>query len=159
MSEPVRLVIWDLDETFWKGTLTEGGITIVPENCALVIELAKRGILSSICSKNDYKAVREALADNGILEYFVFPSINWEAKGPRLRALVESVQLRPETVMFVDDNPFNLAEAQHFVPGIQRQGHRFVREMLNHPLFKGRADLNLTRLKQYRYLKAEGPTS
>jgi hypothetical protein len=30
-AEPVRLVIWDLDETFWKGTLTEGGITFSPE--------------------------------------------------------------------------------------------------------------------------------
>jgi predicted enzyme involved in methoxymalonyl-ACP biosynthesis len=27
MTEPVRLVIWDLDETFWHGTLTEGGIS------------------------------------------------------------------------------------------------------------------------------------
>ena len=26
-AEPVRLVVWDLDETFWKGTLSEGGIT------------------------------------------------------------------------------------------------------------------------------------
>ena len=28
-AEKVRLVIWDLDETFWRGTLTEGGIEYV----------------------------------------------------------------------------------------------------------------------------------
>ena len=26
-AEPVRLAVWDLDKTFWKGTLSEGGIT------------------------------------------------------------------------------------------------------------------------------------
>jgi predicted enzyme involved in methoxymalonyl-ACP biosynthesis len=24
--EPIRLVVWDLDDTFWHGTLAEGGI-------------------------------------------------------------------------------------------------------------------------------------
>ncbi len=24
LPEAIRLVVWDLDETFWKGTLTEG---------------------------------------------------------------------------------------------------------------------------------------
>jgi hypothetical protein len=27
-AENVRLVVWDLDDTFWHGTLTEGGIHI-----------------------------------------------------------------------------------------------------------------------------------
>src|SRR2546423_646503 len=40
-AEPVRLVIWDLDETFWKGTLTEGGITFSPENRDVVIALTR----------------------------------------------------------------------------------------------------------------------
>ena len=40
--EAVRLVIWDLDETFWRGTLTEGGITFLPEHKEIVIELARR---------------------------------------------------------------------------------------------------------------------
>ena len=26
-KEAVRLVVWDLDETFWSGTLTEGGMS------------------------------------------------------------------------------------------------------------------------------------
>ena len=60
--EPVRLVIWDLDETFWKGTLTEGGITFSPENRDVVIALAERGIISTICSKNDLEPVGDAPA-------------------------------------------------------------------------------------------------
>lgn len=30
--EDIKLVIWDLDETFWNGTITEGEIEIPEEN-------------------------------------------------------------------------------------------------------------------------------
>ena len=42
--EEVRLVVWDLDETFWKGTLSEGGIeSFIGRNHRLVAKLAARG--------------------------------------------------------------------------------------------------------------------
>jgi len=53
MSEAVRLVIWDLDQTFWHGTLTEGGVRLRSDAEVIVHTLAARGIMSSICSKND----------------------------------------------------------------------------------------------------------
>jgi hypothetical protein len=47
MPEAVRLVIWDLDDTFWKRTLTKGDITAyVQAHHDCVIELARRGIVS-----------------------------------------------------------------------------------------------------------------
>jgi hypothetical protein len=50
MAETIKLVIWDLDETFWRGTLDEGGITqYVQAHHDIVVELAQRGIMSSIC--------------------------------------------------------------------------------------------------------------
>ena len=51
----IKLVIWDLDDTFWKGTLSEGPIVSIAENIQLVRDLTDRGIVNSICSKNDYK--------------------------------------------------------------------------------------------------------
>ena len=30
LSAPVKLVVWDLDDTFWHGTLSEGPVTIDP---------------------------------------------------------------------------------------------------------------------------------
>ena len=32
LQNDVKLVIWDLDDTFWSGTLAEGEITPLPEN-------------------------------------------------------------------------------------------------------------------------------
>ena len=154
MPEAVRLVVWDLDETFWKGTLTEGGIReYVQEHHDIVIELARRGIMSSICSKNDEAAVLTILNEKNILDHFIFPSITWAPKGQRLAALVETVQLRPATVMFIDDNPNNRAEALAVVPDLQVEDETFISRMLSDPRFKGKDDTKLTRLAQYKLLE------
>jgi FkbH-like protein len=151
--EPVRLIIWDLDDTFWHGTLTEGGIVYRQDLHDAVIALARRGIVSSICSKNDFAAVEKLLTERGLWDYVVFPSIDWQAKGPRLAALIETAQLRPASVLFIDDHPHNLAEAVHFVPGLQVAGPGILDNLLDHPLLRGKDDSGLTRLAQYRLLQ------
>ena len=50
----IKLVIWDLDETFWKGTLSEGSVVVPDENAQLVKDLTDCGIINSISSKNGY---------------------------------------------------------------------------------------------------------
>src|SRR3984957_13452175 len=155
MAEPVRLVVWDLDETFWRGTLVEGGIReYVQAHHEIVVELARRGILSSICSKNDEQSVVKILEEREILDYFVFPDISWDPKGPRLAALIEAVQLRPATVMFIDDNPRNLAEAKAMIPDLQLEDEKFIPKLLADPRFVGKDDTDLSRLKQYKLLEA-----
>jgi FkbH-like protein len=153
MVEAVRLVIWDLDETFWRGTVTEGGITYRQDVHDIVVELSRRGILNSICSKNDEAVVRPILEQHGIWDYFVFPSINWEPKGPRIARLIETVQLRPTTILFIDDNPMNLNEAAFFAPGVQIAAETIIPDILKDPLFKGKDDSGLTRLAQYKLLE------
>jgi FkbH-like protein len=153
MAEPVRLVIWDLDETFWHGTLTEGGIAYNQSAHDVVIELARRGIMNSICSKNDLANVKSILCEHGIWDYFVFPSINWQPKGPRIKSLIETVQLRPESVMLIDDNPMNLNEAAFFSPGLQISDETIISQIASHPLFRGKNDSGMTRLQQYKLLE------
>lgn len=153
MTEAVRLVVWDLDETFWQGTLTEGGITYNWDNHNIVIELAKRGIMSSIVSKNDHETIKKILVEKGIWDYFIFPSITWEPKGVRIANLVEAVQLRAPTILFIDDNPMNLNEAKHYTPDLQVADETFIPQILASPLFKGKDDSKLTRLAQYKMLE------
>ncbi len=73
----VKLVIWDLDETFWEGTLSEGGGVAIEANIACVRQLVDRGIMNAISSKNDHDAAMARLAEMGIADMFVFPRINW----------------------------------------------------------------------------------
>jgi FkbH-like protein len=153
MTERVRLLIWDLDDTFWRGALTEGGIAFIAAHKDIVVELARRGIVSSICSKNAFETVKAALVEHGVWDYFVLPSVSWAPKGPRIRDLIETIGLRAPTIMFLDDNPTNLEEARSFCPGLQTRGPEFIAHILDDPLFEGKDDRALTRLAQYKALE------
>ena len=153
--EKVRLVIWDLDDTFWSGTLTEGGIQVVPRNVGIVKTLAARGIVSSICSKNDANRAEAELERAGVLDYFVFRRIAWAAKGAMIQSIVKASQLRPETILFIDDNPVNLNEVRHYIPGLQLAEPDILDGLLGDPRFAGKDDRKMTRLAQYKVLEAK----
>lgn len=79
--DKIKLIIWDLDDTFWSGTLSEGPITPIIENMELIPMLTERGIVNMICSKNDEIPAEKELAKLGLDVFFVFNSINWLPKG------------------------------------------------------------------------------
>ena len=60
------MVVWDLDDTFWAGTLSEGGGRVKTENVAILRALVDRGIMNSICSKNDFDAAKARLQKIGV---------------------------------------------------------------------------------------------
>jgi FkbH-like protein len=153
--EAIRLVIWDLDETFWHGTLEEGAVTIPPEHADIVKALAQRGIVSSICSKNNFAAVQARLEKEGLWEWFVFPAIEYAFKSNLVKNIVEQMGLRPETVLLIDDNSFNRAEVADQVPGINVGDETLIAELLGHPQLKGKPDPDLTRLARYRVLQTK----
>ena len=43
--EKIKLVIWDLDETFWSGTLSEGEVQTTEQNIELIKRLSDVGIV------------------------------------------------------------------------------------------------------------------
>ncbi|HVV65686.1 MAG TPA: hypothetical protein VHC42_09460 [Rhizomicrobium sp.] len=154
IANKVKLVIWDLDDTFWSGTLAEEGVTAIGGNVEIVIELSRRGIVNSICSKNDYAKAKAKLAELGVWDYFVFPTISFSPKGKAIAEMIEGAALRSENVLFLDDNPSNLEEAKFFNPGIMTAHPADVLEtLLDHEHLKGKPDPELTRLKQYRFLQ------
>ena len=123
MINKLKLVIWDLDETFWKGTLSEGEISLIDKNCEIVRKMTDCGIVNTICSKNDYEDVKNRLnKSDGLWEYFVFASIDWSPKGERIKQLISDMALRAENVLFIDDNKGNLQEALYYNPGLQILG-------------------------------------
>lgn len=114
----IKLIIWDLDNTLWKGILTEGNITDIKTNYDFVKKLTDVGIINSICSKNDLLPVEKELERIGLSEYFVFKSINWETKGYRVKKIIENMHLRPINVLFIDDDKRNLEEVKNKLPEI-----------------------------------------
>ncbi|WP_321282304.1 HAD-IIIC family phosphatase [Marinifilum fragile] len=151
--ESIKLVIWDLDETFWKGTLSEEGIISIDENIQLIKDLSSRGIINSIASKNDFETAKAKLLELGIWDYFIFPQINWNPKGKNVKEIISSAQLRPANVLFLDDNHLNLAEVEFYNPGIFTKEPDFIPEISRHKAFIGKDDTALTRLQQYKILE------
>ena len=153
VSQDVKLVVWDLDDTLWAGTLSEGTVR-VDDRCAHVVRtLNRRGIVNAICSNNDELDPRGRLEDAGLLGEFVFVRIGWTPKGPRVARIIEDAQLRPENVLFIDDLATNRREVRHFVPDIQTAGPEIAEHLLSLPELTGKDDRGLTRLQQYQILE------
>jgi len=153
LTKPVKLVIWDLDDTFWSGTLSEGPVTEVDGHAEIVRTLNRRGIINAICSKNDHDAVIAQLGAFGLLEEFVFIRADWTAKGQRVARIISDAQLRAENVLFLDDHPQNRQEAAFISPGLQTAGPELVATLLDQPEVAGKDDPGLTRLAQDRILE------
>ena len=153
IDNDVKMVIWDLDDTFWNGTLSEEGVAVVEASAMAVRALAARGIVSSIASKNDFEAAKDVLEHAGVWEYFVFPSISFDAKGKKVAEIISAASLRAENVLFIDDNLGNLGEARFYNPGIMLARPGEIPRLLEHPRLAGKPDLELKRLRQYRVLQ------
>lgn len=153
INNSVKLVIWDMDDTFWNGTISEGSISIPPEHIEIVRCLCNRGIMNSICSKNDYGIVEEELKKAGIFDYFIFPHINWMPKGEQISEIISECQLRADNVLYIDDNPHNLQEALHVCPKLQIETPEIIEKLLSISFLQGKIDSELTRLSQYKALE------
>ena len=147
LSSPIKLVIWDLDDTLWSGTLSEGPVELTDVRCQLVRALDRRGIVNSICSKNDEAAARRRLEEADLWEEFVFARIDWTAKGPRISNLIDDVQLRAENVLFIDDLPSEPRGSQVLLAGSCRScSPEILEQLLDLPQLTGKDDVALTRL-------------
>ena len=113
----VKLMIWDLDETLWKGTLSEENVELNRPFIDFINDTLDAGIVHSICSKNDYHKTKDKMQELGIWDLFVFPSIDWTPKGQRVKSIIDQMKLRPENVLFIDDNVQNLQEAAFYCGG------------------------------------------
>lgn len=151
----IKLIIWDLDETFWSGTLSEGGVVVPDGNVQLLKTLTDCGIINSICSKNEFEPTKQRLQELGVWDLFIFPSINWDSKGPQLKEKLDKMALRPVNVLFLDDNPSNLGEARHFLPDIQTGGPELIPELIRQVGSLEKKDLKHKRLAQYKVLETK----
>ena len=151
MRSEIKVVIWDLDETFWKGTLSEGAVDPIAAHVDRVKFLNRRGVVNSICSKNDFETARARLEELGVWDQFVFPSISWGPKGPQVKQIIDNMNLRAANVLFVDDNALNREEVSFYNQGVQVMAPEDWAEVECSDW--GKDDSALSRLNQYRLLE------
>lgn len=116
----IKCIIWDLDNTIWDGVLLESeNVTLKPNIVDIIKELDGRGILHSIASKNEHRDVMEVLKKFAIEEYFLYPEINWNPKSQSVRNIQASLNIAMDSILFIDDQQFELEEVKHEHPLIQ----------------------------------------
>ncbi|HZK69255.1 MAG TPA: HAD-IIIC family phosphatase [Paludibacter sp.] len=152
----IKLVIWDLDNTFWSGTISEGSVQSNPDHIKLVRSLTDCGIINSICSKNTFEIAADKLKELEVYDYFVFPSIDWTSKGQRIRNLIQDMSLRAENVLFIDDEITNVEEAKHYSPQIMVASPGDIHELIEFAAVSEKKDLQHKRLTQYKLLEKKG---
>jgi FkbH-like protein len=111
--QKIKCVVWDLDNTLWDGTLLEGDELHLRDGVREIIHaLDARGILHSIASRNHAESALARLRQLGLDEYFLYPQINWGSKAASIRMIAESLNIGLDSICFIDDQPFELAEVK-----------------------------------------------
>jgi FkbH-like protein len=133
----VKCVVWDLDNTLWGGVLLEDeAVSPRAEVVEVVRALDARGILNSIASRNDHDTAAGRLRQAGLLEYFLHPQIGWNSKSSSIRAIAAALNIDPNTIAFVDDDPFEREEVAFSMPTVRCIDAREIGGLLERPDMK-----------------------
>lgn len=149
----IKLVIWDLDNTFWNGVISEEEITPIPKHIELVKELSRRGIVNSICSKNDMETCKKELQEMGVWDFFVFSSIDWTPKSQRVLGIIKDMNLRPSNTLFLDDEPANLQQVLFVDDAVMCGTAQDLVDLIMQSVSTLKIDNTLSRLHQYQQLQ------
>jgi FkbH-like protein len=117
----------------WGGVIGEDGMTGIklgPEYPGAayqnlqraMLDLARRGILLAICSKNNPEDAMEALENHpGMLlrpKDFAAVRINWSHKAQNLREIASELNIGVDALAFLDDNPVEREQVRSALPEV-----------------------------------------
>jgi FkbH-like protein len=129
----VKCMVLDLDNTLWGGVIGDDGLEGIKLSAhgegeawhrfqCFLKELKQRGILLAVCSKNDeqnallpFQSHPEMVLKKDDITVFV---ANWNDKAENIRAIQQALNIGFDSMVFVDDNPFERNLVRELVPGI-----------------------------------------
>lgn len=121
-----KALIFDCDNTLWKGILGEDGfdkIMIFREIQFLALQLANKGVILGLCSKNNPQDVDEVLEKHPDMilrdENIVIKKVNWEDKAINLKAIAKELNIGLDSLVFVDDSNFEVNLIREELPMIK----------------------------------------
>ena len=135
-SPKVKCVVWDLDNTLWDGILVEDGpskLLLKPGIREILVELDRRGILLSVASKNNEAETMSFLKSLGLDEYFLCPQISWRPKSESIAAIAKQLNIGVDTLLFIDDSPFELEQVRSMRPEVKLLDAREYQSLLTRP--------------------------
>ena len=129
-----KCLILDLDNTLWGGVIGDDGLENIQLSHELGIgkafaefqywvkKLKDRGIILAVCSKNDENVAKEAFEKHPdmvlkLSDISVFVA-NWDNKVDNIRYIQSILNIGFDSMVFVDDNPFERNIVRENIPEI-----------------------------------------
>jgi len=115
-----KALVVDLDNTLWGGIIGEDGMAGIRIGAEYpgahyqalqrtLLDIARRGILLAICSKNNAEDAMDVFQNHpGMLlrpSHFAARRINWTDKAANLREIAAELNMGIDALAFLDDNP------------------------------------------------------
>ncbi len=128
-----KCLIIDLDNTMWGGIIGDDGLQNIQvgslgigkaftEFQYWIKKLKNRGIILAVCSKNTASVAKEPFEKHPDmvlrLEDFAVFVANWENKADNIRYIQSILNIGFDSMVFLDDNPFERNIVRENIPGI-----------------------------------------
>ena len=129
-----KCLILDLDNTVWGGVIGDDGLEGIQLGHSLGIgkaftefqmwikKLKQRGIIICIASKNNEDTAKEPFEKHPDmilkLEDIAVFQANWETKVDNIRTIQQILNIGFDSMVFLDDNPFERNMVRENIPGI-----------------------------------------
>jgi FkbH-like protein len=132
-GQVIKCVVVDLDNTLWGGVIGDDGLDSIQISAhgegeafyrmqLYLRALKQRGIVLAVCSKNEMA--------NALLPFEKHPEMvlrredfaafvaNWNDKAINIRQIKETLNIGFDSMVFLDDNPFERNLVRELVPGV-----------------------------------------
>ena len=129
-----KCLILDLDNTVWGGVIGDDGLEGIQLGHGLGIgkaftefqmwvkKLKQRGIIICVASKNNEETAKEPFEKHPDmvlhLDDIAIFMANWETKVDNIRAIQQILNIGFDSMVFLDDNPFERNMVRENIPGI-----------------------------------------
>ena len=125
LAPRIKAVIVDLDQTLYEGVVGEDGVAVrlTPAHASLqsaLLKLKESGVFVGVVSRNspeDVEALFSERKDFPLkLADFSAIEIGWGSKAESILRACQKLKISPDAVLFIDDNPGELAEVAERLP-------------------------------------------
>ena len=129
-----KAIIFDCDNTLWKGVLGEEGFNniemssetkdgaIFKEVQSIALSLVSKGILIGLCSKNNANDVDEVLSNHKDMvlrnNHITIKKVNWSDKVSNLIEISKELNIGLDSIVFIDDSDFEINFIKEQLPQV-----------------------------------------
>ena len=129
-----KCVVLDLDNTLWGGIIGDDGLEGIilgteadgeafVEFQEYLLELKNRGIILTVCSKNDESLAKEPFLKHPDMiikldDIAVFKA-NWNNKIDNIKEIALDLNIELDSMVFIDDNPVERDMVRSFLPMVE----------------------------------------